>query len=84
MDSNAIVHDLKHEGIINDGDLKEVTRNPDATQQNHLLYACLEKKCTEKALMTVCDRISAVQGNPRMRELGENMKSKLEGKCCVC
>lgn len=45
---------------------------------------CLEEKCTEKALMTVCGKISAVQGNPRMRELGEDMKSELEGRCCVC
>ena len=46
----SIVHDLKHEGNINGGDLKEVTRNPDidAAHRNHFLYAWLEEKCTRK------------------------------------
>ena len=34
--------------------------------------------------MTVCEVIIAVQNNPRMKDLGEDMKRMLEGKCCVC
>ena len=30
-------------------------------------------------LMTVCDVIIAVRGNPLMRKFGEDLKSKLEG-----
>ena len=83
MDANAIVHDLKHQDIIGDGDLTTITRNPDARQQNQYLHACLLKKCTEDALRKMCGIIIDVQGNPRMKALGEDMKSMLEGKCCV-
>ena len=83
MDANAIVHDLKHEDIIGDGDLTTITRTPDARQQNQHLHACLLKKCTEDALRKMCGIIIDVQGNPRMKALGEDMKSMLEGKCCV-
>ena len=90
MDANAIVHDLKHQGIIGDGDVTTITRNPDARQQNQYLHACLLKKCTEDALRKVCEIIIAVQGNPAMKALGEDMKSMLMGKhasstvCLVC
>lgn len=33
--------------------------------------------------MVVCDILIGVEGNPRMKALGENMKSMLECQCCV-
>ena len=83
MDATAIVHDLKHEDIITCGDLAEITKPADQTLQNQILYTCLEKKCTDEALMTVCDKIIAAPGNPNMRALGKDMKGMLEGKCYV-
>ena len=35
--------------------------------------------------MEVCGIFEAVRGHPKMRELGEAMKSRLQtGKCVVC
>ena len=34
--------------------------------------------------MAVCEVIIAVQSNPRMKDLGEDMKKMLERKCSVC
>ena len=82
MDANAIVHDLVHKGIIGNHDLTIITRKPDARQQNQYLHACLLRTCDEEALVKVCD-IVVEQVNPRMKALGEDMKSMLEGKCCV-
>ena len=82
LDANAIVHELVQEGIIGNRDLTTITRNPDARQQSQCLHACLLQMCDEDALMKVCE-IVIKQGNPTMKALGEEMKSMLEGKCCV-
>ena len=37
----------------------------------------LKRACTKEALMEVWDIIVAVRGHPRMRELGEAMKTRL-------
>ena len=84
VDANAIVHELVHQGIIGDGDSKSIMKNTDAPQQNQYLHACLLRTCDEEALMSVCEIIIAVKGNPKMRGLGKEMKSMLEGKWCVC
>ena len=81
--SKDIVHDLQHKDIIPDGVLTAVTRENGAALQNRILYAHLESTCTWESLMTLCETIIAVPGNPRMKRFGENMKSKLEGKWCV-
>ena len=83
MDATAIVHDLQHKGIIDGGDLEKITTAAGQTLQNRILYKCLEKKCTDEALITVCDMIVAVRDNPKMRALGKDMKGMLEGKCYV-
>ena len=83
MDATAIVHDLEHKGIIDSGDLEKITTAAGQMLQNRILYKCLEKKCTDEALMTVCDMIFAVHDNPKMRALGKDMKGMLEGKCYV-
>lgn len=85
VDANAIVFELKNKGIISDGDERGVSQKLDATQQNQFLHDRLTKVCTDRALKMVCDILIAAK-NMRMNELGEEMKSMLEGgKCCaVC
>ena len=78
MDANAIVLELEHRGIISNGDQTEVRQETNPTQKNQLLHACLKKKCTLEALMVVCDVITEVKGNPKLKSLGEDMKTELE------
>ena len=80
VNANCIVFELKHKNIIPDGLLAEITRNVDPSQQNQLLYRHLEMACTVEALMTVCDIMISVPGYPKMNQLGEDMKSMLQGK----
>ena len=53
------------------------------TEQNELLHAHMMLTCTKESMMVVCDILIGVEGNPRMKALGENMKSMLECQCCV-
>ena len=78
MDAIAIVYDLKHEGIIDGGDLTNITKTPGEREQNAILHDCLLQKCTEEALMKAC-KIIVDRDHPRMKQLGELMKSKLDG-----
>ena len=78
IDANAIVLELEHCGIISNGDQTDIRQKTNPTQQNQLLHACLKKKCTVKALMIVCDIITKVKGNPKLKSLGEDMKTELE------
>ena len=83
VDASAIVLELEHKNIIAHGDEREISQRLDRTQQNQMLHGRLRHTCTKEALMTVCEVIIAVRGNPRMKELGEDMKRMLESKCCV-
>ena len=84
MDTSAIVYSLKDKEIISDGDEATISTENSTTLQNQFLHGCLKAKCTNDAFLTVCDMIVAVQGNPQMNALGEEMKAMLEGKCCLC
>ena len=84
VDAKAIVNQLQSKDIISFHDLMMVRRSPDQTEQNQILHDRLRQKCTKKALMTVCEVISAVQGNAQMKALGADMKRMLEGKCHAC
>ena len=84
VDANVIVFELEYKGILSEGDLAAVSRSAGVNVQNELLRKFLKQKCTDDALMEVCDVIIAVQNNQRMNQLGRNIKSKLERKCCVC
>ena len=84
MDANALVYELEHANIIAGGDLTEIKRNPDATQQNQILHRCLKRSCDEEALMEVCDMIIAVRGNRKMNSLGREMKCELEKGMRAC
>ena len=83
VDANAIVHELKHQKIIYDGDWNTIMTNRDRTQQNQYLHGRLLQTCDQNALGKVCKIIIDVQGNPRMNGLGNEMKDMLGGKCCV-
>ena len=88
VDADAIVYELKNKGIIDGGDLITITRTPGSTQ-NSILHDCLLRKCDKDALMEVFAVMIAVKGNPKMKRLGEEMKSALESKlyalhACVC
>ena len=86
MDADAVVLELLHNNIIDRGDERRITMTVDPTQQNQFLHFILKEKCTEEAFETVCDIITAVKGNPKMKALGESMKRRLEtgGYVCVC
>ena len=83
VDADAIVFELKNKGIIDGGDLTTITRTPGSTQKNSILHDCLLQKCDEEALMVVCEVMIAAKGNPKMKRLGNDMKSALKGKLCA-
>ena len=84
MDANAVVLELLHNNIIDRGDERRITMTLDPTQQNQFLHLTLKEKCTEDAFVTVCDIITAVKGNPKMKSLGESMKRRLETGGYIC
>ena len=84
MDASSIVFELGDKSIISMGDFESITRSSDPMQQNQILHLALLSKCTINALKVVCDVIISVRGNPRMKALGRDMKTMLEGKCSVC
>ena len=82
MDTKAVLHELKFQCIISDGVMSQVEATWSPQQQNEILHDHLLKASTTKSLITTCDIISQVEGNPKMRALGEEMKNELEiGKC---
>ena len=85
MDANAVILELLHNNIIDRGDQRTIAANTNPTQQSQFLHLILKEKCTEDAFETVCDIITAVKGNPKMKVLGESMKKRLEtgGYACV-
>ena len=84
MDANAIVMELLHRGIIAEGDQKEISDVPNPKVKNAVLHECLQKRCTNDALRTVCDVMIGVSSNPRMAALGSDMKRRLETGNGVC
>ena len=77
MDAEAVVGDLLHNNIIDEGDKRDITSARNPRLQNQELHLCLKRKCTPDALMTVCGIMTAVEGNPKMLALGEAIKRKL-------
>ena len=78
MDANAVILELLHNNIIDRGDERRIAMTLDPTQQNQFLHLILKEKCTGDAFETVCDIITAVKGNPKMKALGKSMKKRLE------
>lgn len=81
VDANAIIFDLKDKKIMDGGNVTAISEKKDPDWQNRYLHNCLVAKCTNDALMKVCNIIIAAgaRGHPRMKKLGEDMKSMLEG-----
>ena len=84
MDADAVVGDLLHNNIIDEGDERDITSARNPRRQNEKLHLCLRRKCTSDALMTVCDIMTAVRGNPNMLALGEVITRRLKTGVCVC
>ena len=84
MDANAVVNELLYKGLIPAGVHKKLTETDCPKQQNEFLHASLLRTCTNEALMSACDIITSVQGNPKMSALGEDMQRRLESGMCVC
>ena len=78
MDANAVVWELLHRGCISEGDKNKLIQFDEPRQCNQFLHWTLVQKCTEEAFETVCDIITTVKGNPKMKALGESMKRRLE------
>ena len=78
MDASTVVWELADKGIIDSGDLAQITMTFNATVQNQILHACLKRKCTRDAFHTACNIIINVPGNPAMNALGRDMQKKLQ------
>ena len=84
MDANTVVWELLHKNIISRGVQERIARTDELKRQNEILHDCLQRMCTKEALMEVCDIIVSMRGLPKMRQLGEAMKRRLQtGKCVV-
>ena len=83
IDVGAIKYGLKKKDIISDAEIRRISNTASPTEQRELLHDHLERTCTVAALIDVCDLISAVKGNRKMKELGEDMKKQLMGKVYV-
>ena len=84
VDVNAIVYELVRYKILSEDDVALITRTPGAKKQNILLYHSLIRSSSVSTLMTFCKVICDVHSYPKMRGLGEAMKTMLErGRCFV-
>ena len=84
MDANSVVWELLHKDIIPRGVQERISKADGPEERNRILFNWLHRTCTKEALMKVCHVIIAVKGNPKMKGLGQAMKSRLErGECIV-
>ena len=84
VDAASILLELEYQGIISDSVRQEITTASGRVVKNQTLHAHLVRTCTKEALLAVSEVMIAVEGNPIMKTLGEEMKKALTGKCCVC
>lgn len=83
IDVDVIKYDLEEKDIISHAEIKRISEIAHPREQRQYLRDHLQRKCTAAALIDVCNIISAVEGNPRMKKLGEDMKRQLMGKVYV-
>ena len=83
IDAKAIMYDLEHEKIIGANEVTTISQSNNSRYNSQFLYDHLLSKCDKDSFMKVCDKIMAVEGNPRMRKLGEDMKSMLASELYV-
>lgn len=77
-----IIFELHRAGIVGESDMVTITRCPNESEKNSILYRTLKKRCNETELMEVCDvmKDTPVQG---MDFLAYNMRRKLKRKSCL-
>ena len=78
MDANSVVFELLHKEIISRGVQERISNTYEPKERNAILFDRLQRTCTEETLMEVCRIITAVTGNPKMKELGKAMQRMLE------
>ena len=84
VDADAIVMNLKYHNILGDGQQKRITQTDDGRQKNQFLHDFLLRSCTKEAMLKVCGEMINTPGNPKMNQLGKELKSALEkGECYV-
>ena len=83
IDAKAIMYDLEHEKIIGANEVTTISQSNSPRQNSQFLHGHLRRTCDKDSFMTVCDIIIAVEGNPRMNNLGEAMKTKLASELHV-
>ena len=84
METNEVVRKLEHQGIISQGVLETITKTSSRKQRNEILFGCLEQTGTKEALIRFCSIVMEVEGNPKMKALGTDMKNRLETCQCKC
>ena len=85
MNANAILSKLVETDFITVDHQTTISQMTNDTEQNEFLFSHFMKTCETEDWMEVCDIISAVQGNKKMKRLGGDMKDMLEkGQCCTC
>ena len=72
------MYDLEHEKIIGANEVTTISQNNDPRLNSQFLHGHLRRTCDKDSFMTVCDKIIGVEGNPRMKKLGKDMKTLLE------
>ena len=83
IDVDIIKYDLEEKDIISHAEIRRINEIAHPREQRQLLHDHLQRTGTVAALIDVCDVISTVKGNRRMKELGDRMKRQLTGKVYV-
>lgn len=83
MNAKSVVMNFVHNQIIPREVEVTISQTNSPEEQNASLHYWLKQTCTVDALISACQIISAVKGNPRMIALGRDMLKYLQsGKCC--
>ena len=89
VDAQAVVGELKHNGIVPQSCQEKVAKADGYRQRNEILHDCLKRTCTSEALIEACDIIIELaeggeESNPNMKKMGEDMKMKLGTGKTIC
>ena len=83
MDAQAVVGELRQNGIVPQSCQEKVAKADGYRQRNEILHDCLKRTCTREALIKACDIIielaeeGSEESNPNMKKVAEDMKKKL-------
>ena len=85
MDANAILSKLLETNFISNDHQTKISQMTTRTEQNKILLSHFMETCETEDLMEICDIITAVKGNRKLKRLGASMKDMLEkGQYCTC